>query len=176
MLKCNYEIMFLSKTFLHGMLNKVEGMRKMKISIACDHGGFLLKEAVKKHLIEKGVEIKDFGCYKKESVDFPGYAKKVGNSIVNGESELGILCCGTGIGMSIAANKIKGIRAAVVGDVFSAQATREHNNSNVLCLGERVTGEGLALLIVDTWLNSEFQGGRHAGRVNAIGELEENLC
>ncbi|MGV3240618.1 ribose 5-phosphate isomerase B, partial [Streptococcus hyovaginalis] len=133
----------------------------MKIAIASDHGGYQLKEAVKAHLHNAGMEVKDFGCHSRESVDFPDYAKSVGASIVNGENQLGILCCGTGIGMSIAANKITGIRAAVVGDVFSAKATREHNDSNILCLGERVTGEGLACLIVDTWLNAEFLGGRH---------------
>lgn len=128
----------------------------MKIAIASDHGGYQLKEAVKAHLHNAGMEVKDFGCHSRESVDFPDYAKSVGASIVNGENQLGILCCGTGIGMSIAANKITGIRAAVVGDVFSAKATREHNDSNILCLGERVTGEGLACLIVDTWLNADF--------------------
>lgn len=150
----------------------------MKLAIACDHGGFLLKEAVKKYLLEQEVEVEveDFGCHSRESVDFPDYAKKVGESIVRGQNDLGILCCGTGIGMSIAANKINGIRAAVVGDVFSAKATKEHNNSNVLCLGERVTGEGLALLIVETWLQAEFLGGRHERRVRAIGELEKYLC
>jgi len=148
----------------------------MKLAIACDHGGFSLKEAVKKYLFEQEIEVEDFGCHSRESVDFPDYAKKVGESIVAGNNELGILCCGTGIGMSIAANKIKGIRAAVVGDVFSAKATREHNNSNVLCLGERVTGEGLAVLIVETWLQAEFLGGRHEKRVGAIGELEKHLC
>ena len=140
----------------------------MKIAIASDHGGYQLKEAVKAHLLNSNIEVVDFGCHSRESVDFPDYAKNVGQSIINGENQLGILCCGTGIGMSIAANKITGIRAAVVGDVFSAKATREHNNSNILCLGERVTGEGLACLIVDTWLSAEFLGGRHANRINGI--------
>lgn len=148
----------------------------MKIAIASDHGGYQLKEAVKKHLRNSNVEVVDFGCHSRESVDFPDYAKNVGESIVNGENQLGILCCGTGIGMSIAANKITGIRAAVVGDVFSAKATREHNDSNILCLGERVTGEGLACLIVDTWLSAEFLGGRHANRINGIKELESYYC
>jgi ribose 5-phosphate isomerase B len=148
----------------------------MKIAIASDHGGYQLKEAVKEHLLNSNVEVVDFGCHSRESVDFPDYAKNVGESIVNGENQLGILCCGTGIGMSIAANKITGIRAAVVGDVFSAKATREHNDSNILCLGERVTGEGLACLIVDTWLSAEFLGGRHANRINGIKELESYYC
>lgn len=148
----------------------------MKIAIASDHGGYQLKEAVKEHLQNANIEVVDFGCHSRESVDFPDYAKNVGESIVNGENQLGILCCGTGIGMSIAANKITGIRAAVVGDVFSAKATREHNDSNILCLGERVTGEGLACLIVDTWLSAEFLGGRHANRINGIKELESYYC
>jgi len=148
----------------------------LKLAIASDHGGFRLKEAVKAYLAEKGLEVLDFGCTGTESVDFPGYAKKVGDAVNAGEAKLGILCCGTGIGMSIAANKLKGIRAAAVGDVFTAKATREHNDSNILCLGERVTGEGLALTIVDTWLNAEFLGGRHAQRVNAISNLEAELC
>ncbi|MER2061011.1 MAG: ribose 5-phosphate isomerase B [Niallia sp.] len=148
----------------------------MKIAIASDHGGYQLKEAVKAHLLNSNIEVVDFGCHSRESVDFPDYAKNVGQSIINGENQLGILCCGTGIGMSIAANKITGIRAAVVGDVFSAKATREHNNSNILCLGERVTGEGLACLIVDTWLSAEFLGGRHAKRINGIKELESYYC
>ena len=154
----------------------MKGDRRMKLAIASDHGGFHLKEAVKAYLEEKGMEVLDFGCTSTDSVDFPGYAKAVGDAINSSQSDLGILCCGTGIGMSIAANKIKGIRAAAVGDVFTAKATREHNDSNILCLGERVTGEGLALTIVETWLNAEFLGGRHAQRVHAIGELEAELC
>ena len=114
----------------------------------------------------------DVGVHNKESVHYPSYAAQVGEQVSSGKSDLGILCCGTGIGMSIAANKMHGIRAAVVGDTFSAQATREHNNSNVLCLGQRVTGEGLALLIVDTWLNASFQGGRHAERLSQVEKLE----
>lgn len=148
----------------------------MKIAIASDHGGYQLKEAIKAHLLKSNAEVIDFGCHSRESVDFPDYAKLVGESIINGDNQLGILCCGTGIGMSIAANKITGIRAAVVGDVFSAKATREHNDSNILCLGERVTGEGLACLIVDTWLNAEFLGGRHANRIIGIKEIESYYC
>jgi len=150
--------------------------RHMKIGIASDHGGFQLKEAIKAHLVDNGVEVVDYGCHSKESVDFPDYAKLVGESIIKKENQLGILCCGTGIGMSIAANKMKGIRAAVVGDVFSAKATKEHNNSNILCLGERVTGEGLACLIVDTWLQAEFLGGRHSNRIDGINKLETYYC
>lgn len=147
----------------------------MKIAIGCDHGGYQLKETIKKYLEEKKIMIEDFGTYSRESVHFPQYAFKVGNAVASGDFHLGILCCGTGIGMSIAANKIKGIRAAVISDCFSAKATREHNDSNVLCLGERVIGEGLALLIVDAWLNAKFQGGRHQERIDQVVLIEENL-
>jgi len=143
----------------------------MKVSIGADHGGFELKEKVISHLIDQGIDVTDQGTYGTDSVDFPDYSKKVTEDVQNKISDLGILICGTGIGMSIAANKQKGIRAALVGDVFSAKATREHNNSNVLCLGARVTGEGLALMIVDTWLNAEFEGGRHENRIAKIEEL-----
>lgn len=143
----------------------------MKVSIGADHGGFELKEKVIGHLIDQGIDVTDQGTYGTDSVDFPDYSKKVTEDVQNKISDLGILICGTGIGMSIAANKQKGIRAALVGDVFSAKATREHNNSNVLCLGARVTGEGLALMIVDTWLNAEFEGGRHENRIAKIEEL-----
>lgn len=144
----------------------------MKIALGCDHGGLKLKEAIKKHLICRNIEVKDFGTYSSDSVNYPDYALKVSTSVISKECDLGILCCGTGIGMSIAANKCKGIRAAVVGDCFSAKATREHNNTNVLCLGERVIGEGLALTIVDTWLDAEFQLGRHMERLALVEEIE----
>jgi len=144
----------------------------MKIAIGCDHGGKNLKDTIITHLTTNGYEIIDVGCYSHESVDFPIYAKNVAELIVSKKAELGILCCGTGIGMSIAANKIKGIRAAVVADCFSAKATREHNDSNVLCLGERVLGIGLALNIVDIWVTSEFAKGRHKRRVDMVTELE----
>lgn len=147
----------------------------MKLVIGSDHGGKRLKEAIVAHLSEKEVEVKDIGPYTAESVDYPSYAVEVAERIQSEEADLGILCCGTGIGMSIAANKLAGIRAAVVSDCFSAEATRAHNNSNILCLGERVIGEGLALRIVDTWLDTEFEGGRHANRISRIAELEKNL-
>lgn len=147
----------------------------MKIAIGCDHGGYLLKESIKKHLTEKEIEVVDFGTNNTESVHFPGFAEKVGNAVASGICNLGILCCGTGIGMSIAANKIRGIRAAVVSDTFSAQATREHNDSNILCLGERVLGDSLALLIVDTWLNASFQGGRHQERIDLVKQMEQGI-
>ena len=144
----------------------------MKIAIGCDHGGFHLKEKVKEHLLAREIEVKDKGTYSEERVDFPLYAEKVAEAVAGKEADLGILCCGTGIGMSIAANKIKGIRAAVVGDCFSAKATREHNDSNILCLGERVTEEALALKILDEWLNAEFEGDRHIERLKQLADIE----
>lgn len=145
----------------------------MKIAIACDHGGFELKQAVISHLNGQGYEVKDFGCFSTESVDYPDYAYPVAKSVANKEYDRGILICGTGIGMSIAANKVKGVRCALCHDVFSAHATREHNDSNVLAMGARVIGAGLALDIVDTWLNCDFTGGRHSSRIEKITLIEE---
>lgn len=142
------------------------------IALGCDHGGYNLKEAIKKYLSDSGILYKDFGTYSKESVDYPRFALAVAESVAKEECQYGIICCGTGIGVSIVANKVPGVRAAVVGDVFSAIATKQHNNTNVLCLGERVTGEGLALLIVEQWLNAKFQGGRHQERIDMILEIE----
>lgn len=144
----------------------------MKIAIGCDHGGFEHKNAILNHLTENGFEVKDFGIYENVSVDYPDIAKKVCESIQNGESELGILVCGTGIGMSLAANKHKGIRAAVLSDHFSAKYTRLHNNANVLCLGGRVIGIGTALELVDLFVSTEFEGGRHQLRIDKITEIE----
>lgn len=141
------------------------------IAIGCDHGGFELKQEIMKHLEENNVEYKDFGTYTKDSCDYPVYAKKVAKAILSGECEKGILICGTGIGIGIAANKFKGIRAALCHDVFSAQATREHNDANVLTMGERVVGPGLALKIVDTFLATEFSNDeRHINRIRQIEE------
>ena len=143
--------------------------KKNMIAIGCDHGGVELKDEIVKHLEKKGIECKDVGCYTSESCDYPVYAKKVTDLITSKECKEGILVCGTGIGMSIAANKVKGIRAAVCGDCFSAQATKEHNNANVLCLGARVVGTGLALKIVDTFLETEFSSGeRHVRRIDML--------
>ena len=139
------------------------------IALGCDHGGYELKQEIKKYLDEKGIEYKDFGCDSTESVDYPVYAKKVAKAIQSGECEKGILICGTGIGISIAANKIKGVRCALCSDCFSAQATREHNNANVLAMGGRVIGPGLAVKIVDTFLNTEFSNDeRHVRRISQI--------
>ena len=141
------------------------------IALGWDHGGYELKHEIKKYLDEKGIEYKDFGCDSTASVDYPVYAKKVAKAIQSGECEKGILICGTGIGISIAANRFKGIRAALCGDCFSAQATREHNDANILAMGGRVTGPGLAVKIVDTFLNTEFSGAeRHANRIRGIDE------
>lgn len=142
------------------------------IAIGCDHGGLNLKENIKNYLDEKGLSYKDFGTYDEKSCDYPDIAQKVCQSVVSSESEMGILVCGTGIGMSMAANKIDGIRAAHVTDTFSAKMTKEHNDANVICLGERITGVGLAIEIVEAYLGAEFQGGRHATRVKKIMELE----
>ncbi|MDF2839308.1 MAG: sugar-phosphate isomerase, RpiB/LacA/LacB family [Clostridia bacterium] len=144
----------------------------MKIAIGSDHGGFVLKAEILKHIQSKGYEIKDFGCYSVESIDYPDVAHEVAGAVIKGEYDKGILICGTGIGISIAANKIPGIRAALCGDCFSAKASREHNDSNILALGERVTGVGLAKMITDIWLATEFEGGRHTGRVNKISDIE----
>ena len=138
------------------------------IAIACDHGGFKLKGAVMNFLKQNGYEYKDFGTDSEQSCDYADYAAKVAFAIANGECERGILICGTGIGMSIAANKVSGIRAAHVTDCFSAEATRQHNNANVLCLGQRIIGEGLALKIVDIFVSTEFLGGRHQERIDML--------
>ena len=141
-----------------------------KIAIGSDHGGFNLKQQVMKHLEERGLEYKDYGTYDTNSCHYPVYAKAVAKAITSGECEKGILICGTGIGISIAANKVKGIRASLCSDTYSARLTRNHNNSNVLCMGERVLGVGLALDIVDAWLDAEFEGGRHQTRIDMLEE------
>lgn len=140
----------------------------MKIALGADHGGFALKEIVKKHLENKGFEVLDKGCYSAESVDYPIYAKDVANSILKKEADYGILICGTGIGISIAANRFKGIRAALCSNTTMAKLTREHNNANILALGARIIGDVLALEIVDEFLKTEFLDGRHLTRIQAI--------
>lgn len=146
----------------------------MKVAIAADHGGYKLKEEIKNWLSSMNIETEDFGCSCEDSVDYPDYALPVAQKVAAGEYDRGILICGTGIGMSIAANKVPGIRCALVHDTFSARATREHNNTNVLAMGERVIGPGLALDIVKIWLETEFQGGRHERRVEKITQIEAN--
>lgn len=146
----------------------------MKIALGCDHGGLEHKNAILEHLKAQSFEVNDFGIYEQVSVNYPEIALKVANSIVSGECELGILVCGTGIGMSLAANKVKGIRAAACSEHFSAKFTRLHNDSNILCLGGRVIGVGTALELVDLFVNTEFEGGRHKTRVDMITEIESN--
>lgn len=143
------------------------------LALGSDHGGYALKQEIIGHLEKKGIKYKDFGTHSEDSCDYPLYAEAVGKAVASGECELGILICGTGIGVSIAANKIKGIRAALCGDCFSAEFSRLHNDANILTLGARVIGTGLALKIVDTFLNTEFEGGRHGRRVGLISKLEE---
>lgn len=141
------------------------------IGIGSDHGGFALKEAIKKHLEERGMEYKDFGTNSAASCDYPVYGRAVAKAVAAGECELGILICGTGIGISITANKVPGVRAALCSDCFSAEATRQHNNANILALGARVLGEGLALKIVDTFLDTPFSNDeRHVRRISMIEE------
>lgn len=142
------------------------------LAIGSDHGGFLLKEKIKEYLEGQDIVFQDFGTYSAEAVDYPDFAMKVAYAVAEGQCDRGILCCGTGIGVSIAANKVPGIRAALCGDTFSARASRQHNNANILALGERVTGPGLALDIVKVWLSSEFEGGRHENRLQKIAAIE----
>ena len=139
------------------------------IAIGSDHGGFELKEKLMEHLSERGFEYKDFGTYSSASCDYPVYAKAVANAVASGECDRGIIICGTGIGVSITANKVRGIRAALCGDCFYAEATRQHNDANVLCMGARVVGEGLALKIADTFLDTPFSNDeRHIHRISMI--------
>ncbi|MEW8972582.1 MAG: ribose 5-phosphate isomerase B [Tissierellaceae bacterium] len=143
----------------------------MKIGIGSDHGGFELKEHIKQYLEEEGVEYIDYGTNSTESVDYPDFGKRVAEAVISDEVDRGIVICGTGIGISIAANKVKGIRCALCGDTFSARMSRAHNDANVLALGGRVLGVGLALDIVKEFLQGEFEGGRHAKRINKINEI-----
>ncbi|MBU3189016.1 ribose 5-phosphate isomerase B [Clostridium bowmanii] len=145
----------------------------MKIALGSDHGGFSLKKEIIMFLESKHIEVSDFGTYTEESCDYPDYALKVAKEVVAENFELGILICGTGIGIGIAANKVPGIRAALCSDTFSAHASREHNNANILTLGARVIGTGLALDIVDAFINAKFQGDRHQKRINKITEIEK---
>ncbi|MDD2400958.1 MAG: ribose 5-phosphate isomerase B [Clostridia bacterium] len=145
----------------------------MRIAIGSDHGGYNLKEEIKLFLRENGYDFKDYGTFDTKSCDYPDNAFKVAQAVVTEECDKGIIVCGTGIGVSIAANKVSGIRAALCSDTFSARAAREHNDANILTLGERVVGKGLALEIVRVWLTSSFLGGRHKKRVDKITLLEQ---
>ena len=144
----------------------------MKLALGCDHGGYPLMQEVKKHLDEKGIAYTDFGTYSEESCDYPDFAEKAANAVKSGACDFGILICGTGIGISISANKIHGIRAALCSDSYSAEMTRRHNNANMLAMGARVIGVGQALKIVDTFLSTDFEGGRHERRIEKITALE----
>lgn len=142
------------------------------IAIAADHGGFKLKGIIIKYLQSMNIKYKDYGSFTEDAVDYPDVALIASESIINGECDKGILICGTGIGISIAANKVTGIRAALCGDTFSARMSRLHNDANVLTMGARVIGEGLAIDIVNIWLNTEFEGGKHARRIDKLKDIE----
>ena len=145
----------------------------MKIAIGCDHGGFELKNEIIKYLESENYEVKDFGTYSTDSCDYPDIAQPVAEAVAAKEFDFGILICGTGIGIGIAANKVPGIRAALCSDTFSAHATRQHNNAKILAMGQRVVGTGLALEIVKTFLNAEFEGDRHLKRIDKITAIEK---
>jgi len=145
----------------------------MKIVVASDHGGIVLKGKILEYLEKKGLEFEDVGTYDSTSVDYPEFGEKAALAVAEGKFDRGICICGTGIGIGIAANKVPGIRAALCHDTFSARNSREHNDANVLCMGERVVGPGLAMDIVDIWLRTEFAGDRHAKRVEKITQIEK---
>ncbi|HIE9814656.1 TPA: ribose 5-phosphate isomerase B [Klebsiella pneumoniae] len=144
----------------------------MKIAVGCDHVGLILKPDIVHFLKDKGIEVIDKGADSPERTDYPLYSKQVADAVVSGEAELGILICGSGIGISIAANKVNGIRAVVCSEPYSAKLSREHNNTNILAFGSRVVGSELAKMIVDAWLQAEFEGGRHQRRVDLISKIE----
>lgn len=145
----------------------------MKIAVACDHGGFRLKNVIIEELKRLGYEVEDFGTYSEESCDYPDFAAKAARAVASGECEKGVVVCGTGIGVSMTCNKIHGIRCALCHDVFSAKATRAHNDANMLAMGQRVIGEGLALEILRAWLSTDFEGGRHVRRIEKMMALEK---
>ena len=143
----------------------------LKIAVASDHGGFALKEKVKEHLVQRGFEVDDLGTHSEESVDYPVYGKACGEAVASGKADLGVVVCGTGIGISIAANKVKGIRCGLCTSVEMAHLTKQHNNANILALGGRTTEPELAVKIVDEWLDTEFEGGRHQRRVDMLDQM-----
>lgn len=142
------------------------------IALACDHGAFDLKQAIMKHLEARGLAYKDFGCYDKTSCDYPDFAGPAAKAVASGKCDRGIVVCTTGIGVSITANKVKGIRCALLSDIMSARLTRQHNNTNMMAIGAAVVGEKLALEIIDTWLSTEFEGGRHQRRIDKMMAYE----
>ena len=145
----------------------------MKIALACDHGGLKLKQTVKRHLEERGYQVADFGTHTAESCDYPDYAAEAARAVADGRCQMGIVICTTGIGVSIAANKIHGVRCALVSDLMSARLTRQHNDANMMALGAGVVGEKLALELTDAFLSASFEGGRHARRVAKLMALEQ---
>ena len=144
----------------------------MKIAIASDHGGYQLKEAVREYLESRGIEVLDLGTYSEESVDYPAFGKECGEAVVSGKADRGIVCCGTGIGISIAANKVKGVRCALCTDVHMAEMSRKHNDANMLAMGAGIVGKNMAERIVDVFLSTEFEGGRHARRVALVDSIQ----
>ena len=144
----------------------------MKIAIGCDHGGYLLKQDILIWLEENDYDFEDFGCYNTESVDYPVYAEKVARAVASGECEKGIVICTTGIGVSMAANKVKGIRCALCGDSYSAEMTRRHNDANVLAMGAGIIGPNMAKKITEVFLTTAFEGGRHARRVGLLDDIQ----
>lgn len=147
----------------------------MKIAVGCDHVGILLKPEIIKHLESKGIEVTDLGAHDTERTDYPIYGRAVAESVASGNSDLGIIMCGSGVGISITANKVPGIRAVVCSDPYTAKLSREHNNTNILSFGSRVVGSELAKMIVDEWLAAEFEGGRHQNRIDMISSLENEV-
>lgn len=147
----------------------------LRIALGADHAGVDLKDMLAAHLVERGTEVVDLGTHGHERVDYPDFGAAVGRAVANGDVDLGVCVCGSGIGIAIAANKVRGIRAATVHDQTSARLAREHNDANVICLGQRLIGEEVARDAVDAWLDSEFQGGRHTGRVAKLDELGADL-
>jgi ribose 5-phosphate isomerase B len=145
----------------------------MKIAIGSDHAGYELKEYLTEHLQKRGIEVVNLGGFKPEHIDYPVIGERVGSAVVSGEYAKGVLICGSGVGMSISANKVPGVRAVVCSEPYSAMMSRLHNNSNILAMGERVVGKELAVMILDVWLDTEFEGGRHANRVGLIHGIEE---
>ena len=143
----------------------------MRIAVASDPGGHALKETIKKHLEDRGIEVLDLGTHSEESVDYPIYGKLCGETVASGKADLGVVCCGTGIGISIAANKVRGIRCGLCTSVEMAHLTKQHNNANIIALGGRTTSPELAIAIVDEWLDTEFEGGRHQRRVDMLNEM-----
>ena len=164
-----YEIATKHISQLSVVLEQKKGVN-MKIALACDHGGFELKEEIKKHLDAGGFTVIDLGTDSEDSVDYPKYGRLCAETVMSGQADRGVVCCGTGIGISIAANKVKGIRCALCTDVYMAEMTRKHNDSNMLALGGRVTGKEAAIGILEKWLNTEFEGGRHRRRVDMLNE------